>query len=240
MVRKRILSSCLIILDVIFITWLMLAEKDNYLYSKFTFSFKSFLINVCSLLIVNLLLILIYIKCKRNLVKLIFIEGLALILSVWLLIITYLFTALGVFWQSETHNYTEFNRVDEHLDSQLAVAGLKISDIIQMDVEKVENFYYWSQSQLACEKFVFTAKLYLSEQGYKELKSSFSTAKEFKEKTFSVQEQQKLGMTGYYELYADIFLHESSTTVDFWDTIVVNFCDSEKIIKIDWRGCCYT
>ena len=81
---------------------------------------------------------------------------------------------------------------------------------------------------------------HLSNQEYDELKLTFSTAKEFKEKTFSLQEQQTFNMTGFYEFNTDVPPYESSTTVDFWDTMIIRFCDSERKISLDWQGVCYT
>lgn len=238
--KKRFLFSFLLILDIIYLILLLLSQKNEYLYSKFTFSIKSFLINVGFLIFLNIILISILVWCGRRVRRLIFVGGAAVLLSAWFLTTLYTFTALGVFWQSETRDFENFDRVDEHLDSQLSVAGLKISDIIEMDIEKVDNFYYSSRSQLGCEKFAFVAEIHLSNQEYDELKLTFSTAKEFKEKTFSLQEQQTFNMTGFYEFNTDVPPYESSTTVDFWDTMIIRFCDSEKKFSLDWQGVCYT
>ncbi|MBO5906562.1 MAG: hypothetical protein J6Q85_00215 [Clostridia bacterium] len=239
---KKIKPLLLIFLSIdgLFVFWMLLSEKDKYLYPKFTFNFYSFLINAFALLILNLVIVLIVMFVRKSTKTRIVLLTLASLFGIWLIGVFSAFTVAGAFWQSETDNYEEFAKVDEYLDLNLEVAGLRLSDIIELEIEEVENFYYSYRSVMAADVFAFVGDFYFRENSYNELKMVFKDACEFEETILAENEQLELGVTGYYVFNSTIPTHEISTSIDYFKSLKISFCDEKMAFYIDLSGECYT
>ena len=236
--KMKVAFSILAALDLIYIATLLLGNKDEYIYSKFVFDIRVLAFNLAILIILNLFVILIVFSAKRIIT---FIYAFILLVppAFFVCVVVFMFS-YGSFWKSETKDYSNFDSVDGYLDSILTVADLKISDIIKTDAEAAGDFYYSYQSEVAVCHFAFKAELHLSEQDYESIKGAFEKAKEFKANMFTFEQQQALNITGCYEFDSQVPMLESSTSVDYWYTVVINFCDDKKIFLFDLRGDCYT
>lgn len=238
--RIRLIILLFSILDAFLITYMLLFERDKYIYGRFNLNLDVFIVNILAILAVNAVVVLVIFLCRKSIKRLIaFLVPICLICA-YCLTIVLTFTSSGAFWSSETDDYSRFNMVDPYLDKLVLIAGLKLSDITDLETENVEDFYYQYQSQVGREKFVFSGKFHLSNKCYESVKETFSGAREFENVILPPKEQVELGVTGYYTFDFDTPQYESSTTVDEWDNVYVGFNDLEQCIYFNLHGYCYT
>ena len=154
------------------------------------------------------------------------------------IIVVLLFTFPSSFWKSETEDFEEFETVDAELDDSMKIAGLRISEILESEVENVSDFYYSYDSALFYIRFGLRGRIEFSEQKYLRIKNAFKDAEEFEERIFSLEEQERFGMSGEYVFDSSVPSYESATFVDCWHTLKIHFNDEEKCFYFDIFGDC--
>ena len=228
------------ILNISVVIFMLLCEYDRFRYKNFDFNTPVFFLNILLLLLVDSIvgLLLFFLLKKRF-------DIFAVLLPVtlfvcWASICLSLCVTMGAFWHSETDNFEEFYGADEQLNKNLRVAGITIDDITKMEILDVEDFYYFNESILAVESFVFNGSFKFSEKDYKEIQAAFENSNEFVKNTYSETEQESTGMTGYYSLDPSVPGFKTKTTVDKWEMLNITFCDNSFKIAFELSGDCYT
>ena len=241
MVKRAGLAALILgVLDALLILNMLLFEKDDYVYGRFDLNLDVFIVNIIAILAVNAIIALIIFLCRKRIKALIASLIPAGVICAYCLTVFLSFTSVGAFWHSETDDYTQFDKIDPYLDSAVSIAGLKLSDITNLEIENVENFCYTYQSQIGCERFVFSGEFYFSDESYDSVKKAFSNACEFENVVLPPEDQIELGITGYYDFNREILQYESKTTVDEWDGVYIGFNDSDRCIHFNLRGYCFT
>ena len=236
MVSKKVVLLSMILFDIAWILGWLIKDGNRFLYSTFIFNGNAFLVNILVLFLANALAGLIWFVCRKNVFRKIFIFVPTCAVSIWALVVAFSLIFVGVFWQSETDDYTEFNGVDAYLDSRIEIAGLKINEIITQDIESVEGFYYSYNSTIVGDHFIFKGEFRLGEKRYSDLKRAFSDAQEFQEKIYSEEIQDELQMTGFFE-YDETFPYSpGSTSADLWKVLVVRFSDEDHSFYFEFEG----
>ncbi len=237
--RGSLIALILGISDILLVLVMLLNDHDKYLYGKFVFDSRTFsilIVNIISILIFNAVIALTILVCKNRRKALLVLLIPVCLVCGYLVTVIMGFTSAGAFWCSETDNHAEFDEVDDYLDRCVSIAGMKPSDILEPEMQRVENFYYRYESNMLGIRFSIKGKFYLSEKDYEAIKEAFSNSLEFDEVIPSPEEQIELGITGYYDLNPDMPIYESQTSVDEWDSIYIGFSDEEHSIALDLQG----
>jgi len=143
------------------------------------------------------------------------------------------FTA-GVFWKSETTSFEDFYGVDSGLNSSLKIAGMTLDEIVALDINNVNDFYYSYNSVLGSDSFEFKGHFYLSQEDYYRLKTAFTNAPEFK------ITHSTTTVTGIFEIIPETESYISKTSVDVWRKSIIEFSDTDCSFYFDLSGICYT
>lgn len=234
---------CLLILTMInlaVIGWILFSECDKYIYSRFTFNTFAFAINIIALIILDLFLVFAFIFVRKSKTfKSVALSLPIVAIAVWIFLAVSSVSVVGNFWKSETQNFAEFKEVDPTLDYHFQIADLRLSDIINTDIVSVSDFHYSYESRIGCEKFTFKGCFYFTSDDYEYLKDRFSSAKEFQEQPCFHNVDNHI-MSGQFVIIPDIPRYESSTSVDFWETVKVSFSDEYKVFYFELIGECDT
>ena len=218
---------------------MLLFESQKYNYPRFTLNVWSILFDILILLLFDIFIISVFLLLRnKSALKKSIIMSIVSLFLIWCLLVCSLFISVGAFWKSETYEFDRFTLVDNHLDTELKIADLKLSDILELDIIRTENFKYMYCSYIGSLDFTFEGKFYLSEKSYSDLKNSFASADEFKQKDYAADTQSD--MSGYFDFDSNFPKFESKTTVDIWNSIIVEFHDDEKIFFFKLSGSCYT
>ena len=227
------------IFNVLYLVFILLFESPKYNYPRFTLNTSAILLDILILLVFDAVIISAFLLLRnKSALKKAIIMSIVSLFSIWCLLVCSLFISVGSFWKSKTYEFDRFTLVDNHLDDELKIADLKLSDILELDIIRTENFEYMYCSYIGGLNFSFEGKFYLSEKSYSDLKNSFASADEFKQKDYAVDTQN--GMSGCFDFDSNFPKFESKTTVDIWNSVIIEFHDDEKFFFLKLSGSCYT
>lgn len=228
MVKKQnlfiMIASSLLILGSF--AYLFIFAKNIYSYSRFIFDKYSLLAWIAVFFIAIFILMIALLLCKNSKVaKLIVL--LPLTFFVWwssMVCSTFIVTN---FWRSEITDFEDFHGADTHLEKEVKIAGLSIADITQCDVERAEDFEYTYQARLLYSTFTLKGKFVYSKESYNAIKQAFLSDPEFTEVVYTDIDQGLHNMTGYFAFENKLPEYQTKTYVDEWETMIIEFDDSE-------------
>ena len=157
-------------------------------------------------------------------------------LIVWWGSLAFLGFVVNNFWKSETFTFEEFNEVDYALEKEVDVAGLSIEDLTQCNVESVEGFEYSYQAHLLYSTFKLKGEFVYSEESYDLIKQAFLSDDEFTEVKYTNAENSLYNMTGYFKFENNLPMHQTKTSVDEWDKLIIRFNDETHSFYFDLSG----
>ena len=131
------------------------------------------------------------------------------------------------FWRSEITDFEDFHGADTYLEKEVKIAGLSIADITQCEVERAEDFEYTYQARLLYSAFTLKGKFVYSEESYNAIKQAFLSDPEFTEVVYVDIDQGLHNMTGYFTFENKLPEYQTKTYVDEWETMIIEFNDSE-------------
>ncbi len=236
MVRKIATASTGVAISLLIPLVVFLMEKRQYLYPvTCDFKFIKWLF-VCSIVLVFEASVYFAIKCflKKKIINIIIAILLCLTLIPQIILGSFF---IGIFsgtnWQSSTQNTDNFGTIDPYFDSQFEICGLKMSEIMAIEPLRVNRYDYNYQSELAAISFDVFFEIELSEENYTYLKEIFQN--DLKYETNENQHQCDNVDCGKLVLSND-----TATTIDKWDEMYIEYCDSARTFSAKFKGVCYT
>lgn len=238
MVKKLLLISSLLIADIAVLLIVFYWELWNreYLYPELReFNIFTFGLLFGLLLITDFIIVLIvrFAFSQKTVLKSVAIP----LFSIALLAFVWLDTILGALassnWKSTTTDKNNFGVVDEYFDRNFSIAGLKMSEIMALDHEKVNNYQYEYYNSLASVHFYVSFDIKLTAEAYEELISTFSSSSEIARKEFYENEYAIVKFVLPEEKY-------DFARVDNWEIFSIVFYDETKMVHFELKGECYT
>ena len=81
-------------------------------------------------------------------------------------------------WCSKTYDEDKFGHVDKRLDDELDIADLKLSQIMEMDREWVDNYNYYYRLSPITGQFDISFDVKFAPDTYQEIKNHLETSEE--------------------------------------------------------------
>ena len=215
--------------ELLFIFFIMY-ESIAYKYLRFTFNISAIFFTACAVAIFAAVNIIFYLVIKRLplLIKIIPIISVFLV-TLWVVFVFWFVFIVGCFWESETSDFDTFEGSDEQLNTLLDIAGLNVDDITNMDIQSVDNFYYYYHSYPTYSAFKFKGNFNLTEEDYYTLKTAFLDAPEF-------EKIAETDTSGCFEINSEAPKYESKTTVDTWNNCIIKYSDTDCSFYFDFDG----
>jgi len=238
MMKKLLLISSLLIADIAVLLIVFYWELWNreYLYPELReFNIFAFGLLFGLLLITDFIIVLIvrFAFSKKTVLKSVAIPlfSIALLAFVWL---DTIFGALASSnWKSSTTDQNNFGVVDEYFDRNFSIAGLKMSEIMALDHEKVNNYQYEYYNSLASAHFYVSFDMKLTAESYNQLISTFSSSPEIVRGDLNENKGAKVTFVLSEEKY-------DFASVDNWEIFSIVFSSETKTVHFALKGECYT
>ena len=222
--KNKILAIILTVLTVIPFIFGFFESKLRYLYSRFIFDENTLILILVSIIVANAVLLGILFLCRNSSVLKVVVLMPIILITMWsLFVVSGLSTAN--LWKSETKDFENFSGVDYYLENEVKVAGLTLGEIISTEVDSVEDFEYGFQSRMLHSKFKLKGKFIYSEESYKSIKQAFLSDAEFTEVKYTNEENVN-NMTWCFKFNSYLPEHQTHTSVDEWETLIIQFDDN--------------
>lgn len=237
---KRILLVLQIVVNITIITIALLWEGiiGKYLYPSLEkFNPTKWMILIIALVIFNLTLISIVKFCTiKQKIKRIVIPLLSvfLIFGVWLMCAATTLVSIGN-WCSKTDDEDNFGQIDKRLDDEIDVAGLKLSHIMEIEREWVDNYNYYYILTPTTGQFNISFDVKFTPDTYQKFKNHLEKSKEM-ERVYCTEWSRSTGEEKTVSIVYAIRENKTQSVFLHWERMNIAFDDKQNICYFELIG----